>query len=216
MIISHKHKYIFIHCHKCAGTTIEQQLNKSLGDFDIIVGSTKQGEQLQKNSEKWSHWKHATADDISNNHNYAWQKYYKFASVRNPYDRVVSWYFWWKTKWYKGSNKIKMIHIGNEVNKMTFDEYVKSIFTWQTSTLFNYHRMLFTDKFEMDGIIRCENIQSDFDKVCNKLKIKKIQLPYRNASKHKHYSNYYTDESTEIVYQQFKKDIKYFGYEFGK
>lgn len=39
MIISHKHKFIFIHCRKVAGSSMKVELAKYLGDDDIIIGS---------------------------------------------------------------------------------------------------------------------------------------------------------------------------------
>lgn len=39
MIISHKHKFIFMHSRKCAGSTVEVMLNKFLGPNDIQIGS---------------------------------------------------------------------------------------------------------------------------------------------------------------------------------
>ena len=39
MIISHRHKFIFMHSRKCAGSTIEVMLNKSLGPHDIQIGA---------------------------------------------------------------------------------------------------------------------------------------------------------------------------------
>lgn len=39
MIISHKHKYIFIHCRKTAGSSISFMLSKSLGPWDIQLSA---------------------------------------------------------------------------------------------------------------------------------------------------------------------------------
>ncbi|WP_156820968.1 sulfotransferase family 2 domain-containing protein [Thioalkalivibrio sp. ALgr1] len=39
MIISHEHKYIFMHGRKCAGSSIEVMLNQTLGPQDIQIGS---------------------------------------------------------------------------------------------------------------------------------------------------------------------------------
>ena len=39
MIISHKHKFIFLHSRKCAGSSMEVALNKYLGPNDIQIGS---------------------------------------------------------------------------------------------------------------------------------------------------------------------------------
>jgi hypothetical protein len=42
MIISHKHKFIFFHCRKIAGSSIKTNLNNILGDEDIIIGSANE------------------------------------------------------------------------------------------------------------------------------------------------------------------------------
>ena len=48
MIISHKHKFIFIKTRKTAGTTIEYNLSKYLGSEDIIAPS-EQANYLAQN-----------------------------------------------------------------------------------------------------------------------------------------------------------------------
>jgi hypothetical protein len=40
-------------------------------------------------------------------------------------------------------------------------------------------------------------------------------LPHTNQSPHRHYTDYYDDETYEAVRQAFQKDIDYFGYRFG-
>lgn len=39
MIISHKHKFIYIHCRKCAGSSIDSFFARHLGPEDLMIGS---------------------------------------------------------------------------------------------------------------------------------------------------------------------------------
>ncbi|MGK0364319.1 MAG: hypothetical protein ACI85O_001376 [Saprospiraceae bacterium] len=122
MIISHKHKFIFIKCRKTAGTSIEMSLSKICGPEDIITPFNPEDEKkrldlgirgaqnylLPKNEMPLKDWlnffkklkqvkkyyNHISAKEVAGLMPDVWNSYFKFTVERNPFDKVVSYYFW--------------------------------------------------------------------------------------------------------------------------
>ena len=70
------------------------------------------------------------------------------------------------------------------------------------------------DPKEFDFIGRYENLQQDFDHVCDSIGIPRRILPHANKSRRKPYWKYYNTKTRDIVAEIFREDIEYFGYEF--
>jgi len=130
------------------------------------------------------------------------KKYFKFAFTRNPYDRVYSFYLFKK---YKSNTDLPSPDI-------SFIEYLNIPHFKNTQTFCD----LFAGKPEMDFIGRFENLQQDFNTVCDRIGIPRQELPHASKTNHKHYTEYYDDETREIVATKYAKDIEYFGYKFGE
>ena len=94
MIISNSWNFVYIHLHKCAGTSVETALSKVLTYNDILIGSTKYGEQQQNFFKRTIGLnKHSGASEVKAFVGAAaWENYFSFAFVRHPLDRLYSLY----------------------------------------------------------------------------------------------------------------------------
>jgi hypothetical protein len=140
-----------------------------------------------------------------------YQNYFKFGFTRNPWGRMVS---VWKNKvidchqtGVDDLRKFKDFKIflkkACEKNLEFCDNHIKL----QTAMLPCEH---------LNYIGDLHSLNEDFKKICNKLAIPHQQLPHINKSQHKHYTEYYDDETRAIVANRYARDIEYFGYKFGE
>ena len=68
----------------------------------------------------------------------------------------------------------------------------------------------------MDFIGRFENLNKDFRAVCCNIGIEDYTLPKLHISGNRPYTDLYTDELKDIVYKLYKREINYFGFEYGE
>jgi len=158
-----------------------------------------------------------------------YKDYLKFAFVRNPWDRLVSCYINKMTKpinfentYFKQGIYIDFIRYGIFKAGMNFKEFVKEVCKIPDEISDEHFRSQYTfitDENEtliVDFIGKFENLQEDFNKISGKIGLKNIELPKLMSTKHKHYTEYYDEETKKLVAERYKKDIEMFGYEFGK
>lgn len=151
--ISNSKKFVFVHLHKCGGTSIERALDQEMQWNDVVLGSTKYGEKLQKVYEKkFGIYKHSSAADIKNlMGEELWDDYFTFSIVRHPIDRMVSFYEYLKT-YYLGGYR------GTAIKFMYAIDQLSSIPPALTQVPKLY------DAFRWPGIVACinSNTVSDF------------------------------------------------------
>lgn len=144
-----------------------------------------------------------------------WEQYFKFAIVRNPWDRLLS---AWKDKvqkqWTILPDAPYRLNAYKKYKDKSFSYFVKNV-----DPSIDRHTMCLSNLIDLKNINyigRFENLQQDFNIVCDKIGIPQQQLPHVNKTKHKHYTEYYDDESRQIVAEKYARDIEYFNYEFGE
>jgi Sulfotransferase family len=148
-----------------------------------------------------------------------WEEYYKFAFVRNPWDRLVSWYSM-VTKFPKGGNELWR-YVRD--NSSTFEEFIynctdevevkKGVYYSFTYNQLDYVTDEYGDLL-VDFIGRLENFDEDVHEVFDRIGVDLETVPHKNRSRHQHYSTFYAPDTEMIVRERFKRDIEYFGYEF--
>jgi len=103
MIISHARRYVFVHIPKTGGTALALALEARAAADDLLIGDTPKARRRRGRLDGLAAagrlWKHSTLSDIIGILNPAeLQGYFVFTMVRNPWDRMVSYYFWLRSQ----------------------------------------------------------------------------------------------------------------------
>jgi hypothetical protein len=194
-MINSELKCIFIHINRCGGKSIE----KALWNIEPSHGSSDHRtiKGLQRIMKK----------KIINS-------YFKFTICRNPWDRIVSLYNYYKRVVYDDVIENKYITEESLLSFRNFCYHVRDNQTKLCPTQLSY--ILGIDgKPKMDFIGRLENIGDDWKNICEKLEIN-IKLPHLNKSKRwwniKKYKKYYDRDLTNVIKTIYKDDIDFFNY----
>ena len=95
MIISRKRSYVFVHIPKTGGTSLTAALEDRAAADDILIGDTPKAKRrrgrLSALNAPGRLWKHSTLGDVDGLYP---ENAFVFTMVRNPWDRVVSYYHW--------------------------------------------------------------------------------------------------------------------------
>ena len=151
--------------------------------------------------------------------NYAkFQKYFKFAIVRNPWDRLVSAFFYLKKGGMHNGDKQWAKENIEEYN--TFEDFVlgwvneKNIYSGVHFKPQSYWICDENKKIMVDFIARLETIDQDFLFISNKIGSQNKIIKKLNKSSRLNYRKYYDEKTRNIVKNAYKDDIELFGYEF--
>lgn len=188
-----EHQCIFIHITKTAGTSVAKALfsylpyHYSAIDYRVIFGRKD------------------------------FERYFKFAFVRNPWDRVYSAFRYLKSGGWNEEDKI-----WGEDNLSKFEDFDQFVKQWLTPENIKSHihfhpqHQFICDKngsLLIDYIAYFETLEEDFKQIADRLKIDS-SIAHHNANPASSYLNIYNDETKKIVASVYDKDIEIFGYDF--
>ena len=224
---------LFIWVPKAAGMSIAKAL-ETVGMRTLITKEAVSGFD-NKGMVTFSHMSIESLREAGIVQNAFLKRAFKFAFVRNPWDRAVSAFFYYR-KIHKGNNararrqkrKGPREWIWTQrKNIKTFDGFIDAIATQPIpgvgfynrrgfSQLNSQVRWLISSKGEhfADFIGKYETLDADWRTVCSALKIDFISLPKINTTEHQNYRHYYTAKTRDAVGQIYREDIREFKYDF--
>jgi len=197
VIVSKTHKFIFVHIPKNAGTSVRNSL-MPFADGNALAN--------QKT-------KHEDLPTFFARHGASFPDYFKFAFVRNPWDRIVSFYFFLRQHM---SDEISEIQAVDDFK--TFLRLLDRDVAWLKSRHSARQQMAFIvdddNKLLVDFVGRYENLSADYVSACRRVGIKSA-IGHDNKSDHLRYAAYYDDWGRDFVARRYRDDIDCFGYKFG-
>ncbi|MFW6026019.1 MAG: sulfotransferase family 2 domain-containing protein [Candidatus Woesearchaeota archaeon] len=200
MLISHKHKFIFIHIPKTGGTSVRNTLNP-------FCNTVKDLNDSETNKTKTKHIKARELKKLLPKE--TWNKYFKFAFVRNPWDRITSIY------------KFNIEHQQpgyKDYKEKDFASFLEMIYQGKKVHISEPQKDYVCDEkgnLIVDFVGHFENLDKDFKYICKKLGIRK-KLKLLNPSNHEYYKKMYNKTTKKMVNSLFKEDIEFFNYNFNQ
>lgn len=229
MIVSHKHKFIFLKTKKTAGTSIELALSKFCGSDDIITPLLEEEEMRIRGSYpeaqnymipwhqyNFNNWKKFFLEGKrANFFNHMrgervkqligeriWNSYFKFCFERNPWDKVISGYYYG----YRDSE---------DDSKPTLSEYIQ-----KGNLKYSSSHYIYTSKGKVivDKVFLYENLDESLREISNYLNLPEpLELPKAKAGLRKdrrHYREILSESERDVIAQSYRREIKLFDYEY--
>ena len=209
-MISDKHKFIFIHIPKCAGSSIESILLQN-ENINIDFNKKLPLNSLSLDQQKKYDLGIDSAQHKPNSAYVNYPSYTKFTFIRNPWSRFVSEY-----EYFKKFNRLD-ISFSEFVNQVSYLPDMNGTLNISGKKTLRYHfveQYKFIEGSSIDYIGQFENLHEDFNTIKTKLNIQG-ELPFLNKSPNEvHYTQYYNDVTKEKVRQLYNMDILKYQYKF--
>ncbi len=153
--------------------------------------------------------------------------HFKFAFVRNPWDRLVSLYFQKVAgtgRNYEGPDFNPLGVEGRFYRGMPFAEYIEAVYATpdeEANPHFRSQHLVICPREDgevlADFVGRFENLPGDFSRVAEMIGTPDLELPHRlrsKARKKQPYSDFFDARLRDLVGERFQNDIETFDYSF--
>lgn len=206
MIVSFRHKFIFVAIPKTGTHALRQALREHLGAEDIEqVGLFVDKRFPMPELAQLEHGHISLQQLRPHLPPEQFDSFFKFAFVRNPFDRFISFCAFMtrvEKQFEADPHKVMRFFVNNPP----------------------WHRILFhpqhtfvtgaDGKLLTDYIGRVEEMQQSYDEIARRIGVPSAQLEKVNASERRDYRSYYTAALVDGVARLYARDLQLFGYEF--
>lgn len=223
VLLSHLHKFIFTRTNKAAGTSVEvffevfcapeDSLPENHGRDETITEEGIIGFRGARRPEGCRFWNHMPALRLKELvGDETWNDYFKFTTVRNPYDKVVSQFYFHKFLKSRGGPKPEFGDPSREREDFA---------AWLEVTPISHDKdkYLIDGRFCLDDVIRFESLRVDIERVAERLGISRDIRDLRGFKRGIRPSEakpwiLYTDATRRKVADIYAFELEHFGYAF--
>lgn len=214
MIISRGRRYIFVHIPKTGGTALTLALEGRAMADDILIGDTPKAQRrrgrLKDVQTQGRLWKHSTLEDviglITPEEAAA---FFTFTLVRNPWDRMVSYYHWLRAQ--------RFDHPAVDLAKaQDFSGFLNA-----PQTQASFRNNPYESYVQLGGVehcaafIRLEHLAEDIAPLEAHLGVSLGEIARANAShRARDWRPYYSDQDAESLGRFCAQDVSRFSYSF--
>ena len=206
-MISFKHKFIFIHIPKTAGTSIVKTLSLYSEDGVNDKGDIKPSIELIKLARekniRINNYKHFTYNKYKQLLGDRIKDFFIFSVIRTPYERIPSVYYYSNITGVSLTSFIGAIQNGvHIIPSIGIKQNMIDTFIGGVEDIF---------------LLRFENLNEDWKNLLDRLNLPYLSLDYLNVGRRIDYNNLYRDSRLLVVINKvFGEEIEKYGYEIKK
>jgi hypothetical protein len=208
MIVSHRHRFIFAAVPKTGTHAVRQALREQLGDGDLEqVGLFVNKRFPWQDLAEIQHGHLALSQVRPHLGEEVFSGYFKFAFVRNPFDRFVSYCAF-------------MLRDGDVFQRQPREVMRHLLFGEppEHHILFQPQASLLVDEdgetLLADRVGHVEDMQGSYDAICADIGVPSRPLDRVNGSRRGDYRRYYDQDLIDGVAARYAQDLDLFGYTF--
>jgi len=206
-MISFRHKFIFIHIPKTAGTSIVKSLSLYSEDIIDSNGNIKPNLELirlaREKNIRINNYKHFTYNQYKQLLGDKIKDFFVFSTIRTPYERIPSVYYYSNITGVSLTGFIGAIQNGvHTIPSIGIKQNMIDTFIGDVENIF---------------LLRFENLNEGWKNLLDKLNLPYLSLDYLNVGRRIDYNNLYLDSRLLVVINKvFGEEIEKYGYEIKK